>query len=103
MALWMGCVLHTPELFKQFTAWTPTDAASASKSANDFILRGVLFCDEEKIRQDFCVTFAALSKHWSASEESPLKYVLALLAKNFENIADRPARQFFDLLNELID
>ena len=32
-----------------------------------------------------------------------MKYLLGLLAKNFENISDRPARQFFDLLNELID
>ena len=60
-------------------------------------------CDEEKIRQDFGITFGALSKHWSSGQPSPLKYVLGLLAKNFENISDRPARQFFDLLNELID
>ena len=92
MALWMGCVLHQPELFKQFAAWKSTNAASSIKNADEFILGGVLFCDEEKIRQDFCITFTALSRHFSAGEYSPLKYVLGLLAKNFENISDRPAR-----------
>ena len=76
---------------------------SPIKNADDFILAGVLFCTEEKIRQDFCLTFTTVSKNFSTEGSEPLKYLLGLLAKNFENISDRPARQFFDLLNELID
>ena len=36
-------------------------------------------------------------------DSSALVYLLGLLGKNFSMISDKPARQFFDLFNELID
>ena len=53
MALWMGCVLYKPELFKQFIYWKNTKESSAIKSTADFVIVGILECPEEKIRMDF--------------------------------------------------
>jgi len=103
MALWMGCVLHKPELFKQFIYWKNTKESSAIKCTADFVIVGILECPEEKIRMDFQNTFGALAKHFSTGDNSALVFLLGLLAKNFPNISDKPARQFFDLFDELID
>ena len=103
MALWTGCVLHTPTLFKEYVAWTNPDQASSIKNTEDFILNGILFCSEEKIRTDFQNTFAAICSNSSSAENNALVYLLGVLAKNFETISDKPARQYFELLNTLID
>ena len=63
---------------------------------------GLLFCKEEKIRLIFKHTFTALSKNFK-KDDSVLAYLLGLLGNNFTMISDKPARQFFDLFNELID
>ena len=94
MALWTGCVLHKPDMFEEFVS---------RKDTEDFVLGGLLFCPEEKINLDFQNTFSSLSKHFLESDNRALIYLLGLQAKNFGLIADHPARQFFDLFNELID
>ena len=83
--------------------WKNPDQASAIKSSEDFIMNGLLLCPEEKMRLDFNNTFAALCIKDQSSEHTALVYILGLLAKNFEMITDKPARQFFDVLNTLID
>ena len=103
MALFTGCVLHKPDLFREFVDWENINQASAIKNTNDLVLFGLLLCPEEKIRIDFQNTFLALSQHFSTGENSAMKYLLGLLGKNFQMISDRPARQFFDLFNALID
>ena len=102
MALWTGCVLYESKLFKEFVEWKNVDQASGIKITDDFVLGGLLLCPEEKIRLDFQNTFSSLSQHFSTGDNSALIYLLGLLAKNFSMITDRPARQFFDLFNELI-
>ena len=57
LALWTGCILHEPTLFKEFTLWQNPNQESAIKTADDFVLGGLLFCPEEKIRLDFQNTF----------------------------------------------
>ena len=103
MALWTGCILYQPVLFKSFLAWENTDQSSAIKNSDDFVLGGLLLCPEEKLRLDYQNTFLSLSKHFSTGDNSALVYLLGLLGKNFAMISDKPARQFFDLFNELID
>ena len=66
-------------------------------------MAGLLFCPEEKIRFDFKHTFEALCINDKSTDHATLVYTLGLLAKNFEMITDKPARQFFDVLNTLID
>jgi len=102
MALWTGCILHKPALFKEFTAWNNTDQESNIKDTQDFILGGLLRCTEEKVRLDFANTFKSLSIHFSSGDNSVLVFLLGLLAKNFSQISNRPAMQFFELFNELI-
>ena len=102
MALWTGCILHKPELFSEFETWTNSDQSTDIKDVGDFILGGLLRCPEEKIRLDFQNTFSSLSIHFSESDNSVLKFLLGLLAFNFIEIANNPARQFFELFNELI-
>ena len=53
LALWTGCILHDPSLFKEFMLWKNQNQDSAIKNADDFVLSGLLFCPEEKIRLDF--------------------------------------------------
>ena len=102
MALWTGCILHKPALFKEFTAWNNTDQGSDIKDIQDFVLGGLLRCSEEKVRLDFSNTFKSLSIHFSTGDNSVLTFLLGLLAKNFSQISNRPAMQFFELFNELI-
>ena len=92
MSLWTGCVLYKPELFKEFVAWQNPDKASSVKTTSEFILGGLLFCSEEKIRLDFRNAFASLCQHYTTDEHGALVYLLGLLANNFAMISDKPAR-----------
>ena len=102
MALWTGCILNKPELFNEFVDWKNSDQTSAVKDVGDFILGGLLRCPEEKIRLDFKNTFSSLSIHFSTGSNSALVFLLGFLANNFKEISNNPARQFFELFNELI-
>ena len=80
MALWIGCVLYNPELFNEFIQW---NSKNLDTPENNFVLSGLLFCPEEKIRMDFQNTFASLSLHFSSGENSALSYFLGVVAGNF--------------------
>lgn len=94
--LMLGIILYNKELFKTFLDFKGTDKI---KTANDFILHGVLFCSEEKIRENFKVFLL----HLSIEISDAMSLSLTLLSANFSLISDFPCRQFFDLFNELID
>lgn len=94
--LMMGCILFKKELFSDFLSFKGSDTV---KSAQDLILKGVLFCPEEKIRENFKLFLFHLSKEIPEA----MKLCLTLLSQNFSLISSYPCRQFFDLFNELID
>ena len=53
----MGSSLYKPELFDGFLSFTSGDSTAA-----DLILSGLVFCREDKIRQDFCQGVLALAR-----------------------------------------
>ncbi len=61
-------------------------------------MHGVLFCKEEKIRQDFKTALSVLGRH-----DEALSFLIKILSANFSQISDYPCVQFFELYNELID
>lgn len=65
----------------------------------DFILQGLLFCQEEKIRENFKHFLYQLSR----SIFEALSLNLKLLSDKFALISAYPCRQFFSLFTELID
>ena len=73
-------------------------------TAEDFILSGLIFCKENKIRQDICQGLLALSKSIGQSMRVQVqKYIMGILGKNFLKAQDHLCSQYFDLFNELID
>jgi len=61
-------------------------------------MHGVLYCREEKVRQDFKAALSAIAKQRVA-----LSFMIKILSANFSKISDFPCVQFFELYNELID
>ena len=43
LSLWVGCILHKNELLNDFYSF----------GADTFILEGLLYCPQEKVREDF--------------------------------------------------
>jgi hypothetical protein len=102
LSLFVGCVMHKPELFNEFLSFR-TDSVSSS---DNFILQGLLFCEQEKVREDFKMSFNGLSKNLVSCDkvkEVPLFYLLKLLSEKFSLISDYHCKQYFDLFCNLID
>ena len=57
ISVWVGSSLYRPELFDGFLSFT-----SGESTAGDLILSGLVFCREDKIRQDFCQGVLALAR-----------------------------------------
>ena len=62
-----------------------------------------LLNQEEKIRQDFKSSLEALARNLNTANTSALNFLMGILANNFGSISNKPSRQFFELLNKLID
>ena len=43
LSLWVGCILHNNELLNDFY----------SINSDDFILSGLLYCSQDKVREEF--------------------------------------------------
>jgi len=50
--LWVGIVTHKKELMKEFYSYTVTEGGQTYTSG-DLILKGLLYCNQERIREDF--------------------------------------------------
>lgn len=57
ITIWVGASLYKPELFDDFRSFNQD-----GQTAEDFILSGLVFCQEDKTRQDFCAGILALSR-----------------------------------------
>jgi len=95
MSLWVGIINYKPSLFGHFQAY---EGSNKVQTATNFIIWGVLYCKEEKIRQDFKSALSAIGRH-----ENALSFLIKILSANFNQIDDYPCVQFFELYNELID
>jgi hypothetical protein len=49
LSLWVGCNLHMNELLEDFYKFSNDTV----KSSDQFILSGLLFCEQEKVREEF--------------------------------------------------
>lgn len=95
LSLWVGIVNYKPDLFTAFQAHSGINKIA---SASDFIMHGVLYCKEEKVRHDFKTALSVCGHHNTA-----LSFLIKILSSNFSQISDFPCVQFFELYNELID
>ena len=96
LSLWVGCILHKTELLNDFY----------STNSDDFLMRGLLFCQQDKIRDEFKVSLSLLSQKLLVGKELkevPLTYLLRLLTSRFSLISQHHCRQYFELFCELID
>jgi len=95
MSLWVGIINYKPALFVSFQNYKGDNDI---KDSSDFLMHGVLYCKEEKIRQDFKTALAVVGRHSDA-----LSFMIKILSAHFSQISDFPCVQFFELYNELID
>lgn len=95
MSLWVGIINYKPALFVSFQNYIGDNDI---KYSSDFLMHGVLYCKEEKIRQDFKTALAVVGRHSGA-----LSFMIKILSVHFSQISDFPCVQFFELYNELID
>jgi len=52
LSLWVGCILHNNSLFNDFYTFKGEED-SKIKTCDDFVLNGLLFCSQEKVREEF--------------------------------------------------
>lgn len=105
LSLWVSFVLHKNELINDFYSFKGEETSSI-KTANDLILNGLLFCPQDKVREEFKQSLSSLSNkllNGSQVTQTPLIYLLKLLSQNFKFITDYPCKQYFELFCELID
>ena len=95
----MGSSLYKPELFDGFLSFT-----SGESTAADLILSGLVFCREDKIRQDFCQGVLALARSIEVGKRQlAQQFFMGILGTSFTQIGGRLCSQYFDLFNELLD
>jgi len=63
MTIWVGSSLYKPELFNDFLAFK-----SGESTVEDLILSGLIYCREDKIRQDFYQGILALAKSFGSEK-----------------------------------
>jgi len=51
LSLWVGCILHKRELLNDFYEF----------QSDDFILTGLLYCNQDKVREEFKQSLSQLS------------------------------------------
>lgn len=52
LSLWVGCIIHNNSLFGEFYFFKG-DENSKIKNCDDFVLTGLLYCSQEKVREEF--------------------------------------------------
>ena len=98
LSLWVGCILHNNHLLSDFYAFKNHTV----RDSDDFILQGLLFCEQEKVRDEFKLSLGCLARKLKV-EQPPLLYLLKLLSDKFALISNYHCKQYFELFCELID
>jgi hypothetical protein len=100
--LWIGCLLHSEDLFNDFS-----NSENNDLNSEEFLLTGLLYCPYETVREEFKESIRALClkvrESPSEGNSSPLDYILRLLSSNFSLISDYPSKQYLALFIELLD
>lgn len=100
LSLLVGCILHKCELINNLYEFSSEEIPNC----DEFILTGLLYSNQEKIREEFKQSLSCLSlKLQNSSEKPPLFYMLRLLSSKFTIISEYPCKQYFELFCELID
>ena len=60
LSLWVGCILHNNKLINEFYSYRG-DESSSIKTCDDLILKGLLYCPHEKIREEFKLSLVSLA------------------------------------------
>ena len=58
LSLFVGCLLHKPELINDFYAFSSPQL----NSCDSFVLSGLLYTSQEKIREEFRASLGALAR-----------------------------------------
>lgn len=99
LSLLVGCLLHKPELIDALYSFT----SPSISSCDELLLLGLLYCPQDKTREEFKQSLSCLARKLRDGATTPLDYLLRLLSANFARISDYPCKQFFELFCELID
>ena len=67
LSLWVGCLLHMNNLWNDFLEFKGTEEMSI-KNSSDFILAGLLYCPQDKIREEFNSSLNLISNKVTKSE-----------------------------------
>lgn len=99
VSVWVGICLYKQELFNEFVKFK-----SEESTAHDFILSGLVFCPEDKIKTDFYHGIRSLAKSFDIQKRHLVQtYFMGILGKNFQQVSEMPCGQYFDLFIDLID
>ena len=63
ISIWVGICLYKPDLFGEFLSFKSEESTS-----EDFILRGLIYCPEEKVRQDLYLGILSLTKSFDIGQ-----------------------------------
>jgi hypothetical protein len=80
LSLWVGCILHKKDLLNDFYDF----------NSESFILKGLLYSNQDKVREEFKLSLSQLSQKLLSGEsirEIPLLYLLRLLSSKFSIIS----------------
>ena len=85
LSLWVGCLNYEPTLLVQMKTFEKID---------ELIIGGLLYCPEEKMREDFKTSLLMLAtKHKQiGEEEGALGYLMRVLSSKFGEISQHPCR-----------
>ena len=102
LALVIASILNKPELL-QILIDFDSKLVPDIKSGKDLILRGLLMCPEDKIRQDFKNSLNAVALILTKNPHNALAFVLNVLGENFSQIQGRPCAEFFSLFTKVME
>jgi hypothetical protein len=60
LSLWVSFILHKNELFNDFYEFKGEDGSSI-QNCDDLILNGLLYCSQDKVREEFKLSLSSLS------------------------------------------
>lgn len=72
LSLWLGCILHNPEIIPEFYAFKSENISNASS----FLLAGITLAGQKKIREEFQNTFFAFATQCKSMSTSPYEFTL---------------------------
>ena len=106
LSLLVGCILHKVELLGELYNFK----SGSIPSCDEFVLTGLLYCSQERIREEFKQTLGCLARKVTLNSmpkdknlQPPMFYLLRLLSSNFSLISDYQCKQYFELFCDLID